>query len=73
MKATMRESAHASAFRARLCAALALVLSLAASACYGTKQSQVRRYHLKGRVVQVDKAQQHLVIDHEEIPGFMGR
>jgi protein SCO1/2 len=23
-------------------------------------------------VVQVDKAQQHLVIDHEEIPGFMG-
>jgi protein SCO1/2 len=32
----------------------------------------VRRYHLKGTVVQVDKSQQHLVVDHEEIPGFMG-
>jgi protein SCO1 len=56
--------------------ALVLVGALAAGACRGrTGQGQSeagRRYHLKGKVVQVDKAQQHLVIDHEEIPGFMG-
>jgi len=51
---------------------VAVIVSLAASAC-GSKSEQVRekRFHLKGTVVQVDKAQQHLVIDHEEIPGFM--
>jgi protein SCO1/2 len=60
---------------ARILSSLALILSLAAGACHGTGQGDqvpVRRYHLKGTVVQVDKAQQHLVIDHEEIPGFMG-
>jgi protein SCO1 len=30
-----------------------------------------KRYHLQGTVVQIDKAQQHLVIDHGDIPGFM--
>ena len=56
---------------------LALVSALAAASCGGRtgRGDQVpvaRRYHLKGKVVQVDKPQQHLVIDHEEIPGFMG-
>jgi protein SCO1/2 len=60
---------------AQLLFALALVGALALAGCggKGSGQSQGgRRYHLKGKVVQVDKAQQHLVIDHEEIPGFMG-
>jgi protein SCO1/2 len=60
---------------ARLLFALALVGTLALAGCGGKGQGQSgagRRYHLKGKVVQVDKAQQHLVIDHEEIPGFMG-
>ena len=69
-------SAKASIGATRLVFALALVAGLAAAACHGRNQgesqSQVRRYHLKGAVVQVDKSQQHLVIDHEEIPGFMG-
>jgi protein SCO1 len=59
----------------RLVFALALIAGLAATACRETGQGdqvRVRRYHLKGTVVQVDKAQQHLVVDHEEIPGFMG-
>jgi protein SCO1/2 len=51
---------------------LALLVTLPLTACRGTNQTQVRRYHLKGTVVQVDKAQQHLVVNHEEIPGFMG-
>jgi protein SCO1 len=73
----MRSSAEANRGTARLLFALALVGALAAAACggKGPGQSQSegqRRYHLKGTVVQVDKAQQHLVIDHEEIPGFMG-
>src|SRR5690348_1972586 len=53
--------------------ALALMAALSAAGCGGKGQIQSgRRYHLRGKVVQVDKAQQHLVIDHEEIPGFMG-
>ena len=51
---------------------LALLVTLPLVACRPTNQSQVRRYRLKGTVVQVDKAQQHLVVNHEEIPGFMG-
>lgn len=68
----MTESARANAFRARLCLALVLVLSLIAGACRGGKETEGRRYHLKGTVVQVDKTQGHLVVDHEAIPGFMG-
>jgi protein SCO1 len=74
----MRSSAKAGSATARLLFALALVGALAAAACRGgtgpgdTVPIAARRYHLKGKVVQVDKAQQHLVIDHEEIPGFMG-
>jgi protein SCO1 len=71
MEVMMTGSAKASSSAARLLFALALILSLSAAACRGTSQSQVRRYHLKGTVVQVDKSQQHLVVNHEEIPGFM--
>jgi protein SCO1/2 len=65
-------SAKASKRPAPIWFALALLLTLPLTACRGTNQTQVRRYHLKGTVVQVDKAQQHLVVNHEEIPGFMG-
>jgi protein SCO1 len=51
---------------------LAVVVALTLAACRSTNQSPVRRYRLRGTVVQVDKAQQHLVVNHEEIPGFMG-
>ena len=67
----MTGSAKASSSAARLLFALALILSLSAAACRGTSQSQMRRYHLKGTVVQVDKSQRHLVVNHEQIPGFM--
>jgi protein SCO1/2 len=51
--------------------ALALVLCVISIGC-GSNAPQARRFHLKGTVVQVDKTQNHLVVDHEEIPGFMG-
>ena len=35
-------------------------------------QPGTKRYPLQGTVVSVDKAQRHLVIDHKDIPGFMG-
>ncbi len=34
-------------------------------------QAAEHHYPLEGTVVSVDKAQQHLVIDHKDIPGFM--
>ena len=67
----VKRSPNASARAGRILFALALILSVSSDACRGTNQSQVRRYHLKGEVVQVDKSQQHLVVNHEEIPGFM--
>lgn len=48
-----------------------LMLSLSLAACGSANQSRVRRYHLSGTVVQVDKSQNRLVVDHKEIPGFM--
>ena len=77
MRATITRSPESNTQTARFWFALALVGALAAGACGGKSPGQSqgegqRRYHLKGTVVQVDKAQQHLVIDHEEIPGFMG-
>ena len=41
------------------------------SATSSTATPGEKRYHLQGTVVQIDKAQQHLVIDHGDIPGFM--
>jgi len=71
----MTGSTDASTRMERLLCVLALMVSLAATACRGPNQgqgqSQVRRFRLKGTVVQVDKSQQHLVVDHEAIPGFM--
>lgn len=52
---------------------VALALSLSAAACRsGSAPSQEKTYHLEGTVVSIDKAQQRLVVDHKEIPGFMG-
>jgi protein SCO1/2 len=65
-------SAKASKWPAPVWLVVALLVTLPLTACRGTNQSQVRRYRLKGTVVQIDKAQQHLVVNHEEIPGFMG-
>lgn len=37
-----------------------------------TQQAQqTRRYELKGKVISIDKTQKQLVVDGEEIPGFM--
>jgi len=50
----------------------ALSLSISAGACRNTAQTQERRYHMEGTVISIDKAQQRVVVDHKEIPGFMG-
>src|SRR5438445_2648665 len=57
--------------RHRFVFVLALILSVSAASCRGTNQRPVRRYHLRGTIVQVDKPQQHLVVNHADIPGFM--
>jgi protein SCO1/2 len=67
----MTGSAKTSTGMQRFLCLMALILSLTAAACMRTNEKGVRRYRLKGTVVQIDKSQQHLVINHEEIPGFM--
>jgi len=45
--------------------------SSSSSGASADSPSGEKRYHLKGTVVQIDKPQQHLVINHGDIPGFM--
>jgi protein SCO1/2 len=53
-----------------------LTCALAATFCLLTACSsphiQEHRFHLTGKVVAIDKAQERLLIDHQEIPGLMG-
>ena len=35
-------------------------------------QSATKTYHLEGTVVSLDRQQKRIVVDHKEIPGFMG-
>jgi Cu/Ag efflux protein CusF len=35
-------------------------------------QSATRTYHLEGTVVSIDRQQKRIIVDHKEIPGFMG-
>lgn len=67
----MTASAGTSTGLRRFLCLLALSLSLTAAACTRSNQNAVRRYRLRGTVVQIDKAQGHLVVNHQEIPGFM--
>ena len=52
------------------------MLLLVATACAflaacSPDESQAKRYELKGEIVSFNKAQQQVVIRHEEVPGFM--
>jgi protein SCO1/2 len=52
--------------------ALLVALSLVfAAACTTRPQEPSARYHLKGKVVSVDRAHRRVTIAHEAIPGFM--
>ena len=37
----------------------------------GSPQTQERRFALRGTVVSIDRPQQRIVVDHQDIPGFM--
>lgn len=61
----------------------ALILALCIAMMFSCKRSQpgaasesqstsVKRYHLKGKVVSIDKRANMANIDGEDIPGFMG-
>ena len=51
------------------------LLCLMLAGCGGQQapapQAQAKRFPLKGTVVSIDRPQQRIVVDHEEIPGFM--
>jgi protein SCO1/2 len=56
--------------------ASALLLAAFAAGLAGCKkeqpaQEQARRYHLVGKIVEVQTAQNTLIVDSQEIPGFM--
>jgi protein SCO1/2 len=72
MNSTAGPAANLRERRAALIFALALVAGILATACGGANQLQGKRYHLEGTVISIDKPQQRVVVDHKEIPGFMG-
>ena len=51
--------------------AVSACLWICLSAC-SPKAPQPKRFELKGKVVNVDKSQSIVEVDHEAIPGFMG-
>lgn len=56
--------------------ALIAGLGLAAAACNSTSSQNKNRalehrYALRGKVISIDKQQRQIVVDHEDIPGFM--
>jgi protein SCO1/2 len=56
---------------------LGFVLSLILAGCGGQSttpeapQAGQRRFQLRGKVVSIERDRQQIVVDHEEIPGFM--
>ena len=44
----------------------------ASSEAQGAAQSATKTYRLEGTVVSIDRQQKRIVVDHKEIPGFMG-
>lgn len=50
--------------------ALCCLLTLALGAC-ARAEVKATRYDLKGKVVSVDRTKGEVVVDHEEIPGYM--
>ena len=55
----------------KLLAVFWLALLSLSIACQRQAESPPRRYHLKGTIVRVDRGNAQLVVNHEEIPGFM--
>jgi protein SCO1/2 len=55
----------------KLACLLLLFLLVACGPSKSSQAAQARRYHLTGRVVSVDKANKSLMVDGDEIPGFM--
>lgn len=49
---------------------LAAALCALLVAC-GGQQPEEQRYALRGTVISIDRAEQRIVVDHEEIQGFM--
>ncbi len=44
---------------------------LCLSACAGKPAAEEKRYELKGKVVSVDRAKSEVLVEHEDIPGYM--
>jgi protein SCO1/2 len=82
----MRSQIHCSRYAKSLSLLAALFLSLLMAASCGSSSqpagedsaapsgaaSEVQRYEVRGKVVRVDAENQTVVLDHEEIVGWMG-
>ena len=50
---------------------LLLLTAVCLAACSKGKPAEARRYELKGKILSVDSAKASVLIEHEEIPGYM--
>jgi protein SCO1 len=51
---------------------LLLALALVPAACHRQPPRPLQHYRLHGVVVSVDEGARRMVVNHDEIPGFMG-
>jgi Cu/Ag efflux protein CusF len=51
---------------------LLVALALGPAACHRAPPLPLRHYRLHGVVVSVDEGARRMVVNHDEIPGFMG-
>ncbi|HXQ28825.1 MAG TPA: copper-binding protein [Gemmatimonadales bacterium] len=56
---------------ARIAGAVALVWAAGAAACHARPGLPARHYDLHGTVIAVDRDREQLVVQHDNIPGFM--
>jgi len=72
-----RTAFQARGFLLNFIIAAGILLSAGLAGCGSPKPAEQpasgpRRYHMAGRIVSVEAAKQQLVIDADDIPGFMG-
>jgi protein SCO1 len=51
--------------------ALFLILLIQFSSCVLKSSSKARSYSIRGKIVSIDRQGKKVIVDHEEIPGFM--
>jgi protein SCO1/2 len=68
-RSTVRE--RRTRFAAQICLPAVLAFAAVLAAACGSSEPPAQHYHLEGKVENIDRQHQQILVDHKEIPGFM--